>query len=274
MAEQPKKSQITFTADLPLQIADLNIEPTEPMPDQARNMVQQVAPTVKAYLDGIKELLEGPYKQLRDIAPTYLSDRGNVLGACCENGVVIRYEPKAETRKIIGGWFPGYVSKTAALISQNLVHCHAENLPAELPPTGHRLEFFKQDMAGNKTEFLSLDVSFHVVLQSPKEETKLPAPPNKPYCLLSIHNEIEVQFFGEFIQQGKPTDSQPFVVRSLIRLPVGWECIEVYPFYNPDHWKTEYARGWAERDLLAAVVRRQMREAELRRLDPTAAARK
>src|SRR3989442_15597769 len=119
MDDQPKKSQITFTADLPLQISDLDIEHTEAMPDHARNIVQQVASTVKAYLQAITELLEGPYTQLREIAPAYLSDQGNVLVACCEDGVIIRYERKAEKSKIIGGWFPEDVSKVAALISQN-----------------------------------------------------------------------------------------------------------------------------------------------------------
>jgi hypothetical protein len=272
MADQPKKAQITFMADLPMKFSPIDIGEAESLPDHARDMVGQVSSTVKAYFEAVRELLGGPYVQLRDIAPIHLSDPGNILVACCEDGVVIRYERKTEKMKILGGWFPDNVSQVAALVSQKLVYCHAgESLPSQLPSSGNTLEFFKQDTAGNRTNLLTIEVSFHAVLRRPNE---LPAPPNKPYCLLSIHNEIEVQLFGEVIQEDKPkADAQPFLVRSLIRLPVGWECIEVFPFYNPDHWKPEYVRAWAERDLLASVVRRQLREAELHSLDPNAAAR-
>src|SRR5207249_4583471 len=150
--------------------------------------------------------------QLRDIAPRHLSDPGNVLVACCEDGVVIRYERKAEERKIIGAWFPGNISSAAAIVSQTLVHCHMEALPLQLPPSGIKLGFFKVDPDGNRTEILAREVSFHVVIQRPQE---LPAPPNKPYCLLSIYNELEIQLLGELIPQDTTQlTAQPFVVRS------------------------------------------------------------
>lgn len=271
MDDQPKKTQVTFAADLPMQFSDVDGVQAESIPESARKMARQVGLTVKAYLDAAGELLEGPYTQLRDIAPKHLSDPGNVLVACCEDGVVIRYERKTEKRKIIGAWFPANISSAAALVSQALVHCHNENLPSQLPPSGNKLEFSKQDLDGNKTELFTVEVSFHAVIQRPQQ---LPEPPNKPYCLLSIYNELELQLLGEVIpQSGTQTTAQPFVVRSLLRLPVGWECIEVFPFFNPDHWKPEYVSAWAERDLLASVVRRQIREAEFHSLDPNASAR-
>src|SRR5258706_7946581 len=63
-------------------------------------------------------------------------------------------------------------------------------------------------------------------------------------------------------------------MRSVLRLPVGWDCVEIYPFLDLDHWKPEYAPVWAESDILAAVVSLQLREAQFQSLDPKAEARK
>ena len=68
--------------------------------------------------------------------------------------------------------------------------------------------------------------------------------------------------------------SQEFVFRGAMTLQVGWRVIEVYPRFDPAHWKPEYAPIWAEVDLLASVARRQLRDAEFTALDPNLAARK
>ena len=59
-----------------------------------------------------------------------------------------------------------------------------------------------------------------------------------------------------------------------MKLPVGWECVEVFPFLNIDHWEPQYAAIWAENDILASVLRHQLRESQLNNLDPNAGARK
>jgi hypothetical protein len=67
--------------------------------------------------------------------------------------------------------------------------------------------------------------------------------------------------------------AQRFLLQNQIRLPVGWDCIEVYPFFEIEQWKPEYAPVWAERDLLAAVAAKQFEEAQFQSLDPNATAR-
>jgi len=102
----------------------------------------------------------------------------------------------------------------------------------------------------------------------------LPKPPLKPYCLLSAHNAIEIQLQGELVNIGQELGTgQNFLARTLFRMNVGWECIEVYPFFDLDHWKPDYAKLWAENDLLAALVARQLHESQLNSLDPLAGAR-
>jgi hypothetical protein len=57
-------------------------------------------------------------------------------------------------------------------------------------------------------------------------------------------------------------------------MPVGWECFEVYPDLNLANWKPETATLRAEKDILAAVVARQLHEDHYRTLDPKADARR
>jgi hypothetical protein len=70
------------------------------------------------------------------------------------------------------------------------------------------------------------------------------------------------------------TAGERFISRTAVRLPVGWNCIEVFPFLDIKQWKPEYASVWAENDLLASVVARQLHEDEFRSLDPSADVRR
>ena len=101
------------------------------------------------------------------------------------------------------------------------------------------------------------------------------APPHKPFCLCSVRNTLEIGLEGELVSRGEDLgDGQRFLTRTRFRLPVGWDCIEIYPFVDLDAWKPEYARAWAANDILAAVVTAQLRESHFESLDPNAAARK
>lgn len=57
-------------------------------------------------------------------------------------------------------------------------------------------------------------------------------------------------------------------------MPVGWECIEIFPTTDLSFWKPEYAISWAENDLLASAVTYQLRESHFDSLDPKAVARR
>ena len=57
-------------------------------------------------------------------------------------------------------------------------------------------------------------------------------------------------------------------------MPVGWEAIELYPPYRADTWNPALAPLWAENDLLASVLRRNLIDNKLREIDPNAHARK
>src|SRR5262249_28172203 len=81
----------------------------------------------------------------------------------------------------------------------------------------------------------------------------------------------EIGIEGQLAGEGNTRD---FVTRTPLRLPVAWNCIEIFPFLNLDSWKPEFATLWAENDILAAVATQQFREAHYQSLDPNSSTRK
>jgi len=67
---------------------------------------------------------------------------------------------------------------------------------------------------------------------------------------------------------------QRFVMRTPIQIPVGWVAISLYPRATREIWNPSNAALWAENDLLAAVLQRNLRDAHFRSIDPNADARK
>src|SRR5262245_12037914 len=132
-----KKGQITLTGSGPLQLEeDVDCPLPEPTDEQV-GIVRQVGAAVKAYLSAAEALLVGKYAHLQDWAPPHLRAPGNVLVACCADGVVIRYEPKATEKHYFIGWFPGKLPEVASLLSQKVVRCRSSgDDPSESPEAG------------------------------------------------------------------------------------------------------------------------------------------
>lgn len=141
----------------------------------------------------------------------------------------------------------------------------------DLPQPGIELNLFKTDsLTGQKTEILKIKIAIHVLLDKPE---LLPSPPSKPYCI-SIQNAVEIDMQGELIRDATSGENKKFMTRTLLSLPTGWECIEIFPFFAIDHWKSEFARTWAENDILASVLTNTLKKSELTKLDPKAPVRK
>ncbi|MCP9626892.1 DUF4263 domain-containing protein [Rhodopseudomonas palustris] len=64
------------------------------------------------------------------------------------------------------------------------------------------------------------------------------------------------------------------MLRHGFRIPAGWEALEVFPRYPAKAWNPDTAALWAENDLLAAALQRNLREEHFKALDPMAAARR
>jgi hypothetical protein len=93
----------------------------------------------------------------------------------------------------------------------------------------------------------------------------------RPLAAVSVRNEFDIETTGELITDKGP---KPFVVRSRIRLPLGWETFEIYPPFDASVWNPNIAQLWAENDLLASTVQRNLRDKAFAAIDPQAEARK
>src|SRR5262249_37848220 len=113
-----------------------------------RNIADRVGKTLNAYLRTCKQLLEGRYHHLRDLAPVHLADTGKVLAMCCLDGVVLRYERNAGVRELAVAWSKSTLIDVAEQMSQNFVHCYLDkDYTSTVPETGLEITLFKGDSA-------------------------------------------------------------------------------------------------------------------------------
>ena len=268
-----KKGRISFIGPDPMRVHDLEIEENSGLTPDQKATVRRVGETVREYLKTAKALAAGKYAGIKESIPDYLINPGNVLVACCPNGIVIRYEKESDSKDVITAWFPETIQDVAAQVSQYLIHCWQGSQEPSMDVDGIELKLTSIDKAkGVETVLYSMSIRFDLELKEPEV---IDPPPNKPLCAASIRNEFEFGMQGEIVPvESGQSDSQQFLTRSKFRLPVGWECIEIYPSLDLSYWKPDYAPSWAEKDILAAVVTNQHRDAHFQSLDPNAAARK
>lgn len=265
---------IQFSAGKPIEIVDTSIDHANVLSKPQQSLLSAVGSTVQEYLKTCRLLLKGKYAGIREYAPPHLRDHCMVVAFCCEDGVIIRYDSR-DDRRIGIAWSDERLPELAPKVSEGVVYGHPEkNFTSRIPQTGLKITLGTVDSAtGAQSEITSARVGFDVVLEAPTQP--LPTPPSKPYCLLSVRNSLDIELVGETLpSENSGQQSRKFLIRHKLTLPVGWRCIEIFPLTDVDHWKPEYAKMWAENDLLAAVVSAQFREAQLRTLDPNAAARK
>lgn len=248
------------------------IEPWTPEQEALANAVSQ---SVKAYIETSKALANGKFEHLGSMIPAYLSNPGNVLLMVCSDGVVIRYEKKGhEECKHMLAVIPQSIVDVTALLSQNLVHIETSKTPKPLDENfGAELKFSVHSPSQETTRDISATRIWFQAKNTPPQEAMQPGA--KPYCLLSVRNQLEFELHGVLMPEG--TDNAPeqsFVARTPLRLFAGWECIEVFLDLELDSWNPEFAPLWAERDVLGAVLVAQNKDAQLNNLDPRASARR
>ncbi len=241
--------------------------------EDQRQWVEASGTAIAAYLRSAKELLAGRLSHLKVWAPTHLVDPGNVLVACCNDGIVVRYEKKGqEPSKVFTGWMSDGLSQVASVVSQKLIDIKTGESTNTSDNYGVEWRVVTTSPTGESSLLATTRMWFEATLPNPLTSQPVLA---KPFCLLSIQNSLELQLFGEMIPVESGTrPAQPFLARSVMRLPVGWECIEIFPGFTAGGWKSENAPIWAETDILAGVVSRQFQEAQFNNLDPRGEARK
>ena len=274
MSDGFKIGKISLVGDKPMQLTPFEEAIGPSPPEEHRDAILLIGKAVKEYRDAAKRLLGGKYSHLRELAPNYLAEPGNILVACCQNGVVIRYERKSDDPKLFTGWMSEDLAQTAAMLSQNIIHCHTNpNFTSTTKDTGLKLAICScNEHGGDAKELLTLRIGFNVVIKNARDTE---SPKYRPRVLATVRNSMELGIVGELCDEGgRIGEGQRFVTRSVFRLPVGWECIEIYPGLDPNDWDLDNAEAWAECDILATVTAHQFREGQYQSLDPKAGARR
>ena len=275
MPSERKKGQLRFEGANPMALVELNDEPTKGWTPEQEAAASAVSQATKSYMKSAEALAGGKYEHLKDKIPEYMVNPGNLLMAICTDGVVIRYEKKTlDERKLVVTVIPQGISQVAALLSQNLVHIESPEAPHPLNENfGVELKLSVQSPSqGTSHDIVAARIWFQTKNTSPQQ---VEPPGAKPYCLLSVRNQLDIEIHGELGAEGDANaPNQPFIARSTMRLIAGWECIEVFPGLNLDAWDAGFAPLWAERDVLGAALIAQTKDAQLSSLDPRASARR
>lgn len=249
-------------------------------PPELREAASQVTATLKAYRDAAKTLLSGKYSDLREFAPSHLREPCDITAICCKNGIIVRYDLGTEgATKVRGGAIDGTLTELAPKFSDSLIHFPLDRESYDPGTDGITLEMAKVNLETGAMEPIS--ANRFVILGSLQSDPGIyiPPPPSRPPCLVSCTNELHLVMSGVVVPSdpksaGNIDKTREFLAKGTIKLRVGWQALEVYPAFQAEYWKPEFASLWAETDLLAAVARRQFADTQLAAIDPNVPARR
>jgi hypothetical protein len=236
---------------------------------------------LKAYRDAAKKLITEKYPDLADIAPPHIRAACDCLALMCDDGIIIRWDRHSgDAPKVRVGVPSDETSKTVTALglhfSEGHVHCVIDPSTFQLPDDGPKMQLFTtKPTTGERT--LVVDARIGIVVNWGELYKQTMVGLSRPMPLISLTNEVEMQIGGELFDesaQPTPATGREFLLRTLVRLPVGWESFEIYPPFDPDLWQPGLAAGWAECDILAVAARHSLRKQQLHAVDPRAAARR
>lgn len=279
--EKRKQGQVQIQFGAPLRFLEDPESPvTQVATEEERERASKVGATLKAYRDAVKALLTGKYQDLRDYVPTYLKEPCNTTAICCSNGILVRYDLGSEgATKCRTASLNNTLTELAPMFSDSVIHFPINRESYDPGPPGVKLQLAKYNLTSGEVAppFAEFRPLIFGPLSFPDGVSILP-PPHRPPCLVSMTNEVQVVLSGIVVPAdpsgpGNVGKSHEFLTRSSVKLQVGWQAIEVYPAFEARYWNSEYAPLWAEADILAAVARRQLSDAQFAAIDPNVAAR-
>jgi Domain of unknown function (DUF4263) len=268
------RRSITITPGQPIELTDL-AQRSDAGPVSA--VSKAIALTLKSYLRAGRELVDGAYRSVRDLAPPIFRVPCHVYAVCCPDGVLVRYDAAGAEEPMAGfADSPESLAKVSAQFSDYLVHSPddpATYVPEHLGPSVAlhiRGEYGTTELA-----------QFSPLIIAPKmlpAGFPVPRPSERPPCLASVNREIQLEVHGEIpsseASYGAISSSpEQFIARIVTPLPVGWQAIEIYPRLDETYWKPEYAGAWAKHDLESAIAQRNAIEMAFYQLDGRGAAR-
>jgi Shedu protein SduA, C-terminal len=272
-----KKCEISVRAGQPLQFTDApGSEAPNALPSSLDTAIGR---TLDAYTRAARKLVEGKYASQRDIVPSHMRAASTINIIRCTDGIFVRYDAAPEGEEKIGLFSSdASLADVAPQFSEQLIYFPADPKTYIPSPGGLEIALVITDP---KTGAADVPIRLRPLIYGRVAPSgfKMPLPPARPPCLISVSNESDFYLDGILVPSDTTLESAgpeavQFTVHNRARLPVGWEAIEIYPQLGEDHWKPEYAPIWAELDILAAIAQKNAVTLRLNRLDSRGATRK
>jgi hypothetical protein len=266
-----KKGTVIVEPGKPLQFQDA-VEANS-LPSAEHHGAILIANALKSYRMAARDLLKGKYACYAEAAPPHLRNPCDIVILRCSDGVFVRYDAAAESEgRARAGATSSSLAEIAPQFSERMIHFGVPSEQLDPSELGPGLVMEVKDPTGETRQSLTLYPAIFATSQLP-DGFEIPKPPARPICLVSILNEMILELEGETVPVDGPLktegpDVDQFLAHSRIQLPVGWQAIEIYPLLGGEYWKPEYAATWAELDILAIALQRNLQEAQLNALDP------
>jgi hypothetical protein len=270
---RPRGATLTIKPGAPLEIQEKILD-LDSAPDEFRDRTQRVGKTLRAYLKAVRTLLDGRYKHLAAETPRHMTSACIPYAFIFKDGILVRYDLQNNPElKVAVGTVPDHsLTDFSAAVSEQFLHCSED--PSKYDPGDRAIKLTLSAIpsaGGKANDFFTLRIFAVTSISTGRTHPTDPSP-EPPMPLISVRNEVEV-FLNIELDRQPGEENRQFLLRTPIRLAVGWEAIEVFPPYEETSWSPELASFWAERDLLAAVLHRNLRDNHFRKIDPHAQAR-
>jgi len=263
----------------PIRFVEDRAAPSPNVSAEQQELSERISRSLQAYGRAARALLAGKFKDLKDYAPGHLKQACDVTVVCCTDGVIVRYDRAKEGQaKIRAGTLEGTLAELAPMFSDFFIHFPPDPRSYDPGPNVPRLHMERVNFATGSAETIAVLSPLILATSVYPPDVPIPPPPHRPLCLVSMANELQFVLSGTVVPIDAPSAgnidrSRDFLARGPLKLATGWEAIEIYPTLDIKYWNPEYAPLWAENDLLAAVARKQLEDAQFVAIDPNVAAR-
>ena len=271
---QLKTGVFKIRPGIPIEMSELAEAPSAGSNKQMPEL-SQIGKTIKSYLNAAKELIEGKYALLREVAPIHMTAACTPTAFVFPDGILVRYDlkPNPELKVFVGIIKEeGTLSYWAPRLTESFLHCPAQ--PDGYDPGDQMASITISIVSPSKQEKRDIaKKQFFAVASLTALRRAGAKTDNRLLPVVSISNKFDLMIeFETMPNEGER--GQKFLTRSPFKLPFGWEAIELFPPYDPDTWDPSLAPLWAEMNLLAAITRHNLWDQKLREIDPNAQARK
>jgi hypothetical protein len=239
---------------------------------QMSGELEAVAAYLKAYRLGARTLLTGSLAGLKDVAPLQLREVCDVFVVRCVDGMLIRYDRSQGDKGVMRlAVSEETVSTVVRRLSDGYVRVVDDPASFVADDSGPTLVLSIGAPTGEVREVSRLYPTI-VVRSSFPADFAPPPPPSRPLCLVSVQPIIELEIGGHTAPQSEAdtaVGSAPdhFIAHSALRLPVGWEALELYPPQDVAYWDANRAAMCAELDIYAAAAQANLRTIAYQAID-------